>query len=139
MGFYQLLWASLVQLTYPSSLGLMGLPSALYFLCLHYFGLTIAHSYFSTSHTTHWFATSIFLNSFRPVCFLKAHLLILQAYYPLFLPLGLNGFSIHLLTLFCPCSWASSFYWASQNDHQQPSKENHPYTLNVSTLVFFFF
>ena len=55
--------------------------------------------------------------SFRLICFLKAHLFILWAYDPLFLPLGLNGFSIHLLTLFYPCCWVSSFYWASQNEH----------------------
>ena len=62
---------------------------------------------------------SLSLGSFRPICFLKAHLFILWTYDPLFLPPGLNGFSIHLLTLFCPCCWASSFYWASQNEHQQ--------------------
>ena len=38
--------------------------------------------------------------------------------------LGLMFFSIHLLTLFYPCCWASSFYWASQNDHQQPQELN---------------
>ena len=54
-----------------------------------------------------------------PICFLKAHLFILWAHDPLFLPLGFNGFSIHLLTLFYQCCWASSFYWASQNEHQQ--------------------
>ena len=56
------------------------------------------------------FATSHFPGFFRPICFFKANLFILWAYDPLFLPLGLNGFSIHLVTLFCPCSWASSFY-----------------------------
>ena len=54
--------------------------------------------------------TSLFSGSFKPVCFLKAYLFILWAYDPLFLPIGLNGFSIHLLTLFSPCCWASSFY-----------------------------
>ena len=72
----------------------------------------------STSYTAHEFATSLFLGSFRPVCFLKAHLFISWACDPLFLSLELNGFSIFLLTLFYPCCWASSFYWASQNDHQ---------------------
>ena len=48
--------------------------------------------------------------SFKPICFLKAHLLILWAYDPLFLPLGLNSFFICLLTLFCLCCWVSSFY-----------------------------
>ena len=50
-----------------------------------------------------WFATSLSSGSFRPVCFLNAHLFILMAHDPLFLPLEFNGFSIHLLTLFCPC------------------------------------
>ena len=39
-------------------------------------------------------------DSFRPVCFLKAHLFILWAYDPLFLSFGLNGFLLNLLTLF---------------------------------------
>ena len=60
----------------------------------------------------------LFLGSLKPVCFLKAHLFILWPYNPLFLPLRLNGFSIQLLTHFCWCCWASSFYWASQNKHQ---------------------
>ena len=60
-----------------------------------------------------WFATSLSPGSFRPICFLNAHLFILMAHDPLFLPLEFNGFSIHLLILFCPCCWASSFYWAS--------------------------
>ena len=99
--------------------GLMDLPSTPYFLYLHYFGLVVAHSHFSTSHTAHGFATSLFPSSFRPIYFLKAHLFISWACDPLFLPLGLNSFSIHSLTLFCSCCWASSFYWASQNGHQQ--------------------
>ena len=53
MGFYWILWASLAQLHYPTSLGFMGLPSTPYFLCFHYFGSVVAHSYFSTSYTTH--------------------------------------------------------------------------------------
>jgi len=56
------------QLPYPSSLGLMDLPSTLYFLCLHYFGLAVAHSHFSTSYIAHGFATSLSLGSFRPIC-----------------------------------------------------------------------
>ena len=67
------------------------------------------------------FATSLSSGSFRPVCFHKTHLFILWAYDPLLLPLGLNGFSIQLLTLFCLCCWASSFYWTSQNKHQHSS------------------
>ena len=96
-----------------------GLSSTPYFLCLHYFGLTVTHSHFSISRIAHGFTTSLFLGSFRPICFFKAHLFILQACDPLFLPLELNGFFIYLLTLFCLCCWASSSYQASQNEHQQ--------------------
>ena len=95
-----------------------GLPSTPYFLFLHYFRLVVARSHFSTSHTAHGFATSLSSGFFRSICFFKAHLSISWAYDPLFLPFELNGFFIHLLTLFYPCCWASSFYWASQNDHQ---------------------
>ena len=70
---------------------------------LHYFGLVVAYSHFSTSHTAHGFATSLSPGSFRHICFLKAYLYMLWAYDPLFLPLGLNGFSIYLLNLFCLC------------------------------------
>ena len=101
----------------------MGLPLTPYFLCLHYFRLAVAHSHFSTSHTAHEFATSLSSGSFRPICFLKVHLFISWDCDPLFLSLGLNGFSIHLLTLFCLCSWTSSFYWVSENDHQQLPKK----------------
>ena len=51
---------------------------------------------------------SLFLSSFKPICFLKTHLLISWTYDPLFLPLGLNGF--------CPLSFANFFMllgWAS--------------------------
>ena len=48
-----------------------------------------------------------------PVAFLKTYLFTLWAYDPLFLPFGLNGFSINPLTLLCPYCWASSDYWAS--------------------------
>ena len=53
MGFYWILWASLTQLYYSSSLGFMGLPSTSYFLFFHYFGPATAHSQFSTSYTAH--------------------------------------------------------------------------------------
>ena len=39
---------SLAQLLYTSSLGLMGLPLAIYFLCLYYFGPAVAYFRFST-------------------------------------------------------------------------------------------
>ena len=47
-------------------------------------------------HTAHGFATSLSPGFFRPICFLKAHLFILWACDPLFLPLGLNDFSYPL-------------------------------------------
>ena len=108
---FELFWANYLIL------GAHGLAINPYFLCLHYFGFTVAHSHFSTLHTVYGFATSLSSSSFRPICFLKAHLFMSRACNPLFLPLGLNGFSIHLLTLFCPYCWASSFYLTSQNEH----------------------
>ena len=43
-----------------------------------------------------WFAFSLFPGSFKPIYLLKAHLFILWACDPLFLLVGLNGFSIYL-------------------------------------------
>ena len=65
-----------------------------------------------------WFAFSLFPGSFKPIYFLKAHLFFSWAYDPLFLPLGLNRFSICLPTPFCPCCWASSFHLGFQNGPQ---------------------
>ena len=62
-----------------------------------------------------WFAFSLFPNSFKPIYLLKTHLFISWACDPLFLPLRLNEFSIHLPTLFCPCCWASSSHLGFQN------------------------
>ena len=53
MSFYWIIWVSLAQLHYLSSLGFMGLPSTPYFICFHYFGPAAAHSHFSTSYTAH--------------------------------------------------------------------------------------
>ena len=51
---------------------------------------------------------SLFLGSFEPICFLKAHLLISWTYDPLFLPLGLNGFcSLSFANFFVLLGWAS--------------------------------
>ena len=100
----------------------MDFPSTPYF---HYFGSVVAYSHFSTSHTAHGFVPSLFLGSFRPVYFLKAHSFISWVYNPLILPLKLNSFSIHLLILFCQCYWASSFFWASKNDHQHQFFQPH--------------
>ena len=52
------------------------------------------------------------LGFLRPACFLRGPFIILWAYDPLFLPFRLNGFSLNLLTLFCPYCWASSCYLA---------------------------
>ena len=100
-------------------LGAHGLVITPYFLCFHYFGPTTAHSHISTSHTTHGFLFSLFSGSFKPIYPLKSHLFISWACDPLFLPFGLNGFFIHLQTLFCPCYRASPFHLGFQNGHQQ--------------------
>ena len=50
------------------------------------------------------FTISLFLVSFEPICFLKAHLLISWTCDPLFLPLGLNGFcSLSFTNFFSVC------------------------------------
>ena len=107
------LWASLnllrTSLGFPDpitlflSLGFMGLPLTPYFLCLHYFGPTVAHSHFSLLYAAHEYAISLFPGFFKPICLFKAHLFISWACDPLFLPLGPNGFAICLSTLYCPC------------------------------------
>ena len=61
-----------------------------------------------------WFAFSLFSNSFKPIYLLKAHLFISWACDPLFLPLGLNGFSIYLPTFLCSCCWLLLSTWASK-------------------------
>ena len=48
-----------------------------------------------------WFAFPLFWGSFKLIYLLNAHLFISWACDPLFMPLGLNGFSIYLPTLFC--------------------------------------
>ena len=68
-----------------------------------------------------WFVFSLFLGSFKPIYLLKTDLFISWACNPLFLSLGLNGFSIYLPTLFCPCCWASPFHLGFQNGHQHLS------------------
>ena len=59
-----------------------------------------------------WFAFSLFPGSLRPIYLFKNHLFISWACDPLFLPFGLNGFLLNLLTLFFPYCWAFSCYWA---------------------------
>ena len=75
---------------------------------------------FSLFHIIYYplFTFSLFLGSFKPIYLLKAHLFISWAYDPLFLPLGFNGFSIYLPTLFCLCCWASPSHLGFQNGSQ---------------------
>ena len=96
-------------ITLFSSLGFMGLPLTPYFLCLYYFGPTVAHSHFSISYTAHGYAISLFPGFFKPIYVLKAHLFISWACDPLFRLLGPNGFATCLPTLCCPCCWAFFF------------------------------
>ena len=96
-------------ITLFSSLGFMGLPLTPYFLCLHYFRPTVAHSHFSMSYTAHRYAISLFPGFFKPIYLLKAHLFISWACDPLFLPLWPNGFTTCLPTLCCPYGWPFFF------------------------------
>ena len=68
-----------------------------------------------------WFAFSLFPGSFKPIYLLKVHLFFSWTCDPLFLPLGLNGFSIYLSTLFCLCYWASPSHLGFQNGHRHRS------------------
>ena len=106
MGFYWILWASPAQLHYFSSLGSMGLSSTPYFLCFHYFGPAVTHSHFSISYAVH---DLLFLSFRAPLSPFNSSI-ISWAYDLLFLPLGLNEFSIRLPTPFCLCYWASPFH-----------------------------
>ena len=65
---------------------------------------------------------SLFPDSFEPIFFLKAHLLISWTYDPLFLPLGLNGFcSLSFANFFVLLGWASfhTFGFHTKKDPQQ--------------------
>ena len=92
-----------------SSLGFIGLPLILYFLCLHYFGSAMSHSHFSISYTAHEYAISLFLGFFKPIYLLKTQLFISWACDLLFLPFGPNGFITYLPTLCYPCGRAFFF------------------------------
>ena len=83
--------------------------------------LWVCRGPFSLFHIIYcpWFASSLFLSSFKPIYLFKAHLFISWARDLLFLPLGFNGFSIRLPTLFCSCCWASPFHLGFRNGHQQ--------------------
>ena len=56
-----------------------------------------------------WFAFSLFSGSFKPIYPLKAHLFISWTCDPLFLPLGLNEFSIYLPNSFLSVLLGFSF------------------------------
>ena len=113
MDFYWILWASLAQLHCSSSLEFMGLQSTPYFLCFHYFGPAVAHSYFSTSYIAHGLLFLSFraplspFTSSRPIC--SSHGLMIHY----FCRSGLMGF-LSVCQLFSvritgplPSTWAS--------------------------------
>ena len=114
-----------------NSLGFLG-PITL-FLILGVYGLAInpllflfsllwaCSDPFSLFHIIYcpWFAFSLFPGSVKPIYLFKTHLLVSWACDPLFLPVGLNRFSIRLPTPFCLCCWASLFYLGFRNGHQQ--------------------
>ena len=68
------------------------------------------------------FAISLFSGSYEPICFLKAYLLILWTYYPLFLPLGPNGFcSLSFANFFLFCVAGLGFLPFIQVPQKRPS------------------
>ena len=101
LHFHELLLSSLgfsSPITLFLILGAHGIAINPLLSCFHYFGPTVTHSHFFTSYTAHgllfffFFFFSFFPGSFKPIYPLKAHLFILWACDPLFLPLGLNEF-----------------------------------------------
>ena len=125
LHFHELLLSSLgfsSPITLFLILGAHGIAINPLLSCFHYFGPTVTHSHFFTSYTAHgllFFFFSFFPSSFKPIYPLKAHLFILWVCDPLFLPLGLNEFSIHLPNIFCLRCWAFPFHLDFQNGHQQ--------------------
>ena len=118
-GFLLTLLSFPGPITSYSSLGFMDLPSIPYSLYLHCFGLAAANSYFFSHHTLPMgllLTISLFLNSFEPICLLKAHLLISWTCDPLFLPLELNGFLFSVsCQLLCVAELGFlSYIWVSQ-------------------------
>ena len=78
--------------------------------------LWVCRDPFSLFHIIYcpWFAFSLFPDSFNLIYLFKTHLFVSWACDPLFLPLGLNGFSIRLPILLSirvagllPSTWAS--------------------------------
>ena len=104
-------WASLALLLTLYSWGFMGLPQSLTLFACNTLGLPWPILTFFSHHTLPMgllLTISLFLGSFEPICFLKAHLLILWTYDPLFLPLGLNGFcSLSFANFSVLLGWAS--------------------------------
>ena len=105
-------------------LSLLGFPDPItisFTLGVHGLSINLLLTYFITSSLFWPILTFLLpmgllllsLGFLRPACFLRGPFIILWAYDPLFLPFRLNGFSLNLLTLFCPYCWASSCYWAS--------------------------
>ena len=102
-----------------NSLGFPGLITLFLILGVHklainpllsLFSLLWAYrSPFSLFHIIYcpWFAFTLFSGSFKPIYLFKTHLFVSWACDPLFLPFGLNEFSIRLPTPFYPCCWAS--------------------------------
>ena len=116
LHFHEFLLTSLSfpdPITLFSSLGFMGLPLTLYFLCLHYFGPAVAHSHFFISYVAYGYVISLFSGFFKPTCLFKTYLFISWACNPLFLPLRPNDFAIFLPTLYGPCCWAFFFLLSS--------------------------
>ena len=73
--------------------------------------LWVCYDPFSLFHIIYcpWFAFSFFLGSFNSIYLLKTHLFISWICDPLFLPLGLNGFSIYLPNSFLSVLLGFSF------------------------------
>ena len=119
MGFYWLHWTSPTQLLHTHPWGLWAChQSPTLFACIA-LGLSWPILTFFTSHTLFvglLLTISLFLGSFEPICFLKAHLLISWTCDPLFLPLGLNGFLFSVsCQLLCVVRLGFLFYiWVSQ-------------------------
>ena len=113
MGFYWLHWASPTQLLHTHPWGLWARhQSPTFFACIVSGLPRPILTLFFPHHTLPMgllLTISLFPDSFEPICFLKAHLLISWTCDPLFLPLGLNGFfySLSLANFSVLLSWAS--------------------------------
>ena len=112
-AFTKFFGVSLAQLHYPSSLGFMGLPSILYFLCFRYFGSAVAYSRFFTSYTAHgllflsfWAPLSPFTSS-RPICLSHGFVIHYSCHLGLMCFLSIcQLFSVRVSGLLLP-TWAS--------------------------------